>query len=35
MVSTEFTGPPFGVTDAGEKLQLASDGRPEQAKLTA
>lgn len=26
---------PFGVTVAGEKLQVASLGRPEQAKLTA
>lgn len=26
---------PLGVTEAGEKLQVASDGRPEQAKVTA
>ncbi len=35
IVSWEVTGAPFGVTVAGEKLQLTSEGSPEQAKVTA
>ncbi len=35
MVSVEVTAAPLGVTDAGEKLQLAPAGNPAQARVTA
>jgi hypothetical protein len=35
IVRVALTGAAFGVTDAGEKLQLAPAGNPEQVKLTA
>ena len=34
-VSMVVAAPPLGVTDAGEKLQAAPAGRPEQEKATA
>jgi hypothetical protein len=34
MVKVEVTGPPFGVTVAGEKVHIAKEGSPEQAKVT-
>jgi hypothetical protein len=34
MVNVELTGTPAGVTDAGEKLAVAPEGRPEQVKVT-
>jgi hypothetical protein len=34
IVNVVLTGPPFGVTVAGLKLQAAPCGKPPQAKLT-
>jgi hypothetical protein len=35
MVSIEVAAPPLGVTEEGEKLQVAPVGRPEHARVTA
>jgi hypothetical protein len=34
MVNVDVTGSPAGVTDAGEKLAVAPEGRPEQVNVT-